>query len=284
MSSSGPDKVSVRVEVVVEGGKATSVETQTQDKAVLALSYITFPQPCPPKDTWIVQQSNGTNYIQAWGGSPTINNKLPSKVWALAYSMPGVSTLTHPTPDNGAISVTPTENGQWSFMQTENNPVPGANCDGNACGSGGANNSTLIVWWDYGTPGSPNYAHVESTPFHGYCPGSGMGAFASKPTTVSVGSYHLATALHATFTGVLAKLGTVLLSWNGVSWAGESSAGGGLVLSLQCHDSIFQLMAAGPGTIFIVAGKPKLCPRFSWSAEGVARGALAGHFTVTIVE
>lgn len=291
MSNSGQDKVTVHVKVVVEGGRAASVETQSQDGLKLQTQGglkllqmgISYPAPCPT-DTTIVSQSGGVNYIEAWGDAPSVNGKLPWQVWALAYNSTGVSTLQHPKPDVGAVNTTPDPStGHWSFLQVDNNPVPGAACDGTPCSSGGSNNSTFLVWYDYGSPSSPNYS-VGSTIFHGYCPGSGGAAFAFKPATLVVGSHHLAITLHATFTGALAQLGTVALIWNGVSWVGESAAGGGLVLSLLHHDGAFQLMSAGPGTAFIVAGKPKLCPRFSWTADGMARGALAGHFTVTIVE
>jgi len=283
MSHSGQDRVTVRVEVVVEGGRTSSIQTQSGEERLLPFGNITFPQPCPPSDTPIVRQSSGVNYIEAWGDSPTISGKLPRKVWALAYSVTGVSTSMHPAPETGAVSTTPTANGHWSFLQADNNPVPGAACEGTPCSSVGRNNSTLLVWWDYGTPSSPNYAVVESTGFHGYCPGS-SGAGMATAGAVAVGSFHLPTTLHAAFTGALAKLGTVALTWNGVSWVGESSAGGGCVLSLLGHGSAFQLLAAGPGTAFIVAGLPKSCQRFHWSAEGAAWGTLAGPFAVTVLE
>ena len=292
MSSPGEDKVTVRVEVVVEGGRAsveagkpTSVETKAIESHHLPLSSITHPSPCPT-DTPIVRQTDGVKYIEAWGDAQSMNGKYPWKVWALAYPMTGVTTAMHPTPDmaNGAVSTGCSAiNGHWAFLLVNNNPVPGANCDGTPCASGGSNNSTFLVWYDYGTPSSPNYS-ASATPFHGYCPGSGKSDLASMSGAVAVGSFHLATTLHATFTGALAKLGTVALTWNGVSWAGESSAGGGSILSLLCHDGTFQLMSAGPGTAFIVAGQPRSCQRFFWAAEGTAQGALAGRFGVTLTE
>lgn len=283
MSNSGQDKVTVRVEVVIEAGQASSVEAHSLAGPIHRSDDITAPQPCP-RDTPIVLQMGGKNYIEAWGGSPTINGKLPWKVWALAYPMTGVSTAMHPKPDTGAISTTPTATGQWSFLKADNKAVPNANCDKTPCSSGGSNNSTLLIWWDYGTPSAPSYANVESRPFHGYCPGSGVAGRGATAGAVAVGSHHLATTLRATFTGALAKLGTVGLTWNGVSWAGESSVGGGSVLSFLCHDETFQLMAAGPGAAFIVAGLPKTCQPFYWTAEGKAHGALNGPFGVTIVE
>lgn len=125
MSNSGQDRVTVRVEVVVEGGRSSTIALQSGERRTRLLDYITYPQPSP-SNTTVVRQSSGVYYIEAWGESPTNNGSLPSKVWALAYNTPGVSTLKHTTPDTGAVSTTPTLSGHWSFLNSDSNPVPGA--------------------------------------------------------------------------------------------------------------------------------------------------------------
>jgi hypothetical protein len=82
----------------------------------------------------------------------------------------------------------------------------------------------------------------------------------------------------------LARLGNVVLQWNGVSWVGQTAGHGGCILSFQCNDSVCQLLASGPAATFVAAGKPTSFKPFHWSASGTAFGALAGDFTVQITE
>jgi hypothetical protein len=133
------------------------------------------------------------------------------------------------------------------------------------------------VWYDFG---DGSYPQSDYTPFHTYQPSSSGGAGGGVLALAAAGP----ALLYATFTGALAKLGTVILTWNGVSWVGESPAGGGCVLSLLGQGGAFQLMAAGPGAAFIVAGQPTVPPQFHWAAQGKALGALSGPFGVTITE
>jgi hypothetical protein len=269
-------KVTVRVEVVVEGGQATPLV-----KTFLKERNVQYPQPSPADTP--VRQSGGVNYINAGGGSTVVLGHYPSVVYAMAYP----NTTTDPndpanaTPPAGAVSDNTLADGTWSFTQAKGNQVPGAKCDGT---SGAPNNSTLLVWYDYG--GSPHQYTVEAMYFHGYCPaGSGSGpGLGAEARTVRVGCELLSTTLHATFTGALSALRTVKLAWNGASWVGETAGGGGSVLSFLWHDPVFQLLSAGPGTAFVVAGRPGSFHPFHWSAAGTALGASAGPFGVTITE
>jgi hypothetical protein len=283
MSNPSQNKVTVRVEVVVEGGGVPTVVTSPSAHLLPPYDFISFPQSAPTS-TPIIRQSGGMNYIEAGGTSPRSNSNYPNKVWALAYSNPNVTTAGHQTPDiaGGAVNTTPDPStGYWSFLQSNNNAVPGAFCAGSPCPPDGDDNSSLLIWWEYDSSSGVTYSS-ESRPFYGYCPGSGSGS-ASVPATVALGSRHVATTLHASFTGALTRLGTVILTWNGVSWAGLSS-GCEAVLSFLGQGGAFQLLSAGPGTSFIVAAQTRPGPRFSWTAQGMAQGALAGHFGVTIVE
>ncbi|MGH7174477.1 MAG: hypothetical protein ACRELG_29780 [Gemmataceae bacterium] len=288
MSNPSQNKVTVRVEVVVEGGGASTVMMSPPARQLSHYDFISIPQPAPTS-TPIVSQSAGVNYIEATGTSPlSSDGSPPNKVWALAYPNPNVTTTGHKTPDfaGGAVSMKPDpDTWYWHFLQSDdNNVVPGAFCAGSPCPPDGDDNSTLLVWWEYDTPSGPTYTPGVRH-FYGYCPGSSSGSgAATMPATVAFGSRRLATTLHATFTRALAKLGTVTLAWNGVSWAGDSSVGGGCVLSLLSRDETLQLMSAGPGATFILAAPSGPGQPFSWTAEGSAHGALSGGFGVIIVE
>jgi hypothetical protein len=275
-----PNKVTVRVEVVVEGAGAAPVVTVQKERP--PFRAIDSPQPSPADTP--VTQVGGVNYIAASGGSQVIANHFPRRVWALAYSNPNEDPLDHPFPDPGAVSDTPGGGGAWSFSAAKGNLVPGAACDPV---SGGPNNSTLIVWFDYGSASSPDYAVVASTPFHGYCPASGLSGATSGvsgPGFALLSARLRATVLHATFTGALAPLGTVTLRWNGAAWVGVSTHCGGAALSFLGLETACHLVSAGPGTAFVVAGPPGSFHPFHWSAAGTAVGAVAGRFQVTITE
>lgn len=276
MSNSRQDRLTVRVEVVVEGGRSTTIATPFAEGRAWYGHFITYPYSYS-SNTPVVCQRSGVYYIEAWGESPS-DHPLPAKVWAYAYQPAGVSTTAHPDPDPKAVWTKPTSTGHWSFHLSDNNPVPGAANPESA--SGGSNNSTLLVWWDDGNM----IYNRDNRDFYSYNPGSIPECPTTMGCTYAVGSPHVPATLHATFTGALAKLGNVRLNWNGVSWVGESPLGGGCVLSLLGHGGAFQLMAAGPGAAFIVGGQPKVPPRFHWVAEGKAMGALSGPFGVTITE
>ncbi|HEY7313849.1 MAG TPA: hypothetical protein VH643_31150 [Gemmataceae bacterium] len=285
MSNPGQDKVTVRVEVVIEGGRTSSVEMRSSGRLKGTYGYIKYPTSASD-NTPIVRQTGGKNYIEAYGDSPMYYGAYPSRVWALAYPTKDVDPAAHPKPDGDALSTfIDKSTGNWSFLlrQSQNNPVPNANCCATPCPLEGDDNSTLLVWWDCSTSSSMDIRHVEAKHFYGYCPGSGGWGLPFTPGRVAVGSQHLPRTLHATFTEALAKLGRVTLTWNGVRWVGESIAGGSLV-SLLCHDGMFELMSAGPGAAFIVAGQPTVHPRFHWSVKGTALGTLSGHFGVTLTE
>ncbi len=283
MTKPGEGKVTVRVEVVVEGAGGapvrTVVEVTQPTGPIIKQAQIDSPRPAPADTP--VYSVNGNRVIEASGTSPQVGGSFPQKVWALAFCGLTVTPQQFPTPPQGAVSDTPLSDGSYSFTRAKGNAVPGACCDGTPGSSGAPNNSTLIVWFDFG--GGPSSFATASTPFHGYCPGSGSGpALGSGP--VVVGSQVVPALLHATFTGALAVLGSVALAWDGVSWVGETHHRGGAVLSLLGREATFQLQATGPATTFVVAAKPRSFRPFHWSARGQALGALAGKFEVTLLE
>lgn len=269
MTTPCPNRITVRVEVAIDGCQATVVQSEERHHPNLFdLANPSFGGNTP------VTIVGGVKYVSASGTAPIASGKYPATATALAYDTAGVSSSVHQTPEGGSVTVNVNQfTGAWSLPS-----VPGANCDGV---DGGPNNSTLIVWYNYGTPSSPVYSNVAASSFHGYCPGQPMmmihtPEFASGPK---------ATTLHATFTGSLSALHSVKLVWNGVSWVGEATAGGGCVLIFQCNNNVYQLMSAGPGTAFVVAGRSGGCATsFVWNAAGSALGSLSGPFGVTITE
>jgi hypothetical protein len=284
MTRPDESRVTVRVEVVVEGpGHEPRVTTfaepgpHAERKRFFTPFRIIFPTPSTlslPSNTPVFP-FGGKQCIEASGTALTHQGSFPGRVRAKAYPDPNLDPTGSgfQVPPSDAATDVPLSDGSWSFTQAKGNPVPGAACDGV---SGGPNNSTLVVWYDFGS-GVP--CSIESTPFHGYCPGgsggsgSGSGGFGSPPTL-----------LHATFTGALATLGTVALAGNGASWLGVSSACGGSLLAFLSDGSSYTLLSAGPGVLFAVSKVPDSTGPFNWSASGTALGSCGGSFTVTITE
>jgi hypothetical protein len=198
--------------------------------------------------------------------------KYPTVVKALAYP----NTTTTPmqsgmgTPPANAVQGTLSGDGStWSFSL-----VPGAAAPESTLGTG--DNSTLIVWFDYGDGTWPQNLY---TAFHTYRPPSG--GFGSWEESSEGGEPGL---LHATFTGSLASLGTLHLTREGGKWAGEPTAGGGCTLAFFCVNGVYYLVSTGPGIHFVVSGTPSSLAPFCWSATGAAIGACAGTFGVTLTE
>jgi hypothetical protein len=282
MKKPADNKVNVHVEVLVSGAGATPVRTTVNVECparsvIKSFRQIDKPQPSPANTPLCKVGPNLC--VEASGKSDQVSGSFATTVFALAFCGTDVTTQQFPQPPLGVVSDIPDpDTGAWSFNVAKGNAVPGACCDGI---SGGPNNSTLIVWYQFDD--DPPTFSADSTPFHGYCPGSGSGSPGGIGKVV-VGSQVLPAALHATFTGALSPLGTVALAWNGVSWVGKSSHAGGLVLSLTCRDAAFQLHATGPCTTFVVAGKPSSLRPFHWSVRGQAIGTLAGAFELTVLE
>lgn len=280
MTTSGEGKVIVRVEVVIEGlGAAAKVTTSEAAYAaalgpprrtlperdlIKPLAIDSFPPNVP---VYII---DGQNCIEASGTSPLVGGAYAQMVQAIAYPKPDVTPPA--TPPAGAVTDMPAGNKNWSFTRVKGNPVPGATYDNIL---DGPDNSTFAVWYFYNSS-SPSESEFSS--FHGYIASS---ASASQ-LAIAHGTAGPA-VLHAVFTGALGALGTVTLTWNGVSWAGVSS-NGSAVLSFRGHGRAFELLSAGPATAFIAAAQPSSLQPFSWAVEGAAQGALAGHFRVTITE
>jgi hypothetical protein len=271
-----PSKVTVRVEVVVEGGQAAPVVTTYEGVRPLPRALlIERPQPSPA-DTPVLLAGSMT-LIEASGTSQLMLGHLPRLVWAKAFPTVYVDVSQHQTPDAGAVQDTPLSDGSWSFTQAKGNAVPGAAFDSTPHGP---NNSTLLVWFDFG--GSPPVFSVEGTPFHGFR-AAGSGGFA--PGWVKVASSRLpAATLHASFRGSAGDLGDVKLHWNGTSWVGMTQRCGGALLSLVWAEPNCHLLAAGPGVSFAVAGPPDSLDPFHWRASGTASGELAGPFEVVVTE
>ena len=87
MAEPSTNKVTVRVEVVVEGvagAPSVTVGKETQGKLKPPFRAIVSPQPYPPSRTPVVR-SGGVNYVGANGGSQVINGQFPRRVCALAF-------------------------------------------------------------------------------------------------------------------------------------------------------------------------------------------------------
>lgn len=265
---SAENKVTVRVEVVIEGaGESARVTTTGQRSredrtAGYKQQYkIDYPLPNANASVTVV---GGKNCISAGGSSPVMGSSYAHTVWAIAYPTAGAGVPDQPPA--GAVSDAPGGDGSWSFNVAKGNAVPGAATNGGM----GVNNSTLAVWYEF----NGAYPQVSSLSFHGYLPGLENG-LASHAPRIEV--------LHASFRDSLEKLGAISLRWNGAGWVGRSEDGG-CILSLQSQGSVYQLMAIGPATSFIVAGSPKKLQPFYWSDEGRAVGPLSGSFAFLITE
>ena len=288
-------KVSVHVDVFVDGAKVTTPpRRQSLSQAVFSFVPFSIVQPTTAGDTPVIR-SAGINYIEASGASLFTFGHYPLNVYAKAFPQPNISPADPANweppfnPDGSvgptAVSTVPNADGTWAFRAGNTPPgnaVPGAFADSTP---NGAVNSTLLVWYEYGITfdgGQFQYVYsVERANFHGYIPG-GSG---SMPVAFAATPAHLpAMKLVASFTGALSALGSVNLSWNGASWVGTSSHGGGSVLSLSHVDHVYQLLCAGPAASFIVAGSATSFRPFGWGATGTAVGHLHGSFKVTITE
>lgn len=256
---SSDNKVIVRVEVVIEEAGESARVTSIERSGQAALSHgglipLVISNPSPGSNVPVTV--NGC--IACNGQSPFKNSAYATTVYAKVYPNPNANPPATPPAD--ALSGTPGATGSWSF-----NTVPLASTQGNSP------NSTLAVWYLF----ADGTYQMEKVVFHGYM----LGPFECG----NLPPFGASATLHATFTGALAKWGTVCLTWNGVTWAGEST-GGGCLLVLACHGEVFQLMSAGPDTSFLAAKPVQSRRPFTWSADGKALGKLAGPFAVTIVE
>jgi hypothetical protein len=288
MTKPNESRVTVRVEVVVEGAgeapRVTTIAVPSPGQSVRPRLPLEIHRPVPsslgvPANTPVFA-FGGKSCIDANGTAWTVFGSFPGKVWAKVYPDPNLNPNQSgfAVPPGDAVCDTPLGDGSWSFTQAKGNPVPGAVCDGI---SGGPNNCTLVVWYDFGS-GIP--CSIESTPFHGYCPGgSGASGSVSGMSGAGLGA-HLPATLHATFTGALAALGTVSLAWNGATWLGLSGASGGALLAFLGNGSTYTMLSAGPGALFAVSGTPCSLAPFTWSAFGKALGSSSGAFDVTITE
>jgi hypothetical protein len=270
MAGSGDNKVTVRVEVVVEGAGPVPVLTTVERPCDRKRPYDIITPQTHPSDTTVTPRGS-LNYVSASGHSALVSGNYAKIVWAMAYPDPTVQSAQHLAPPDGAPHDTPsTDDGSWSFTQAKGNLVPGAKADNIVQG---ADNSTLLVWYDF--DGTGTSYQMDRTIFHGYLATKGTSLSSCRPR---------ATTLHATFTGALAGLGTVPLHWNGASWVGVSSHCGGSVLSFLWGEPVCHFVSSGPGTTFVLAEAPGAHPHFTWSAAGTAFGSLAGPFRVTLTE
>lgn len=274
MAQPNENRVTVHVTVVVEGGQAGVVMEAAPKIVPPRQLFRAIDYPLSGQDTPVTACS-GMYCTPAHGTAPLSSgtSQYPYTAWALAYPSTSVIPTQHPQPDPGAVSTLVNRStGAWNFSQ-----VPGAKCEAKPAG---IDNSTLMVWYDYNPPssGPPHFANTDLITFPGKCPASGGGV------PLLAYAIHPSETLYATFTGKLASLGTVTLKWNGAGWVGHSSGERAAVFSFLDYAGTFQLLGTGPGTAFVVAGRPRAARPFSWTAHGEAFGPLAGVFEVTIVE
>jgi hypothetical protein len=272
MTRPGETRVTVHVEVVVEGQGEPRVTTVTAPSPHLlkhAIKPLLIKVPAGGSSI-AVFPFGGNLCIEASGTALTLQGSFPGKVYAKVFPDPNLDPL-HASgfatpPADAAVDTPDPSDGSWSFTKAKGNPVPGAVCNG----SGSGNNDTLVVWYDFG---SGTACSIEFSPFYGYCVSGGLGS-APQPGPLS-----------ATFSGALASLGTVALAYNGVSWMGVSGACGGALLAFLGDGTNYTLMAAGPGVLFAVSNPADSPDPFSWSGSGTAMGSsCAGSFNVTITE
>jgi hypothetical protein len=277
MTRANDNSVNVHINVVIDGVRMPQppemVKLPIQQRLGLGSLLIQVP-PSSTSPSPANTPDDGNGCIAANGTSPY---PWTQTVWGLAYNN---LTPVYPTSTKSGYAVQGTlhSDGSWSFSAAAGNLIPGALFDSQF---NGPDNSTLVIWYQYQL-GTTLVWGYESGYFHGYRPGgsgsgSAIAAIAAHPRIT-------ARTLHAGFTRGLARLGSVALQWNGVSWAGQAAGHGGCILSLQCSDSICQLVAGGPAAAFIVAGRPNSLTPFHWSATGTALGTLAGDFAVQITE
>jgi hypothetical protein len=291
MAQSSDSKVTVRVEVIVDGVREKSEGHEPGPR----VKPFQITSPTPGTDTPVRQAAGGINFISAKGQKLSPSNKPARVVWARVYPAPNQPQGQRP--DCGAISFCPDPagDGSWFFDAAHGNELPGATCDAVPAAMGGRDNNTLQVWYDYDD--STPYDR-DATNFHGFCPGpggggSGSGSGLSGSTSGLSGSDSglvrstsrlLPATLLATFAGALAPLGSVPLLWNGAGWVGTIPQGGGAILSLLDFNPNFALLSVGPGVAFSVGGAPDSVAPFHWSAQGAALGPYPGPFTVTVTE
>jgi hypothetical protein len=277
MTRANDNRVRININVVVDGVRMPQPHELAQQRGhpEFGLGILLIDQ--PPSSTATSPANtldDGNGCIAANGTSPYASTQA---VWGLAYNnlAPVYPTSTR---SPSAVQGTLYSDGSWSFSAAAGNLVPGALFDSNF---NGPDNSTLVIWYQYQS-GTTLVWGYEPGHFHGYRPGgSGSGpGIAAIPAHPRI----KARTLHAGFTRGLARLGSVALKWDGVSWVGQSSDHGGCILSFQCNDSVCQLQAGGPAVAFIAAGRPNSFKPFHWSATGTAFGALTGDFAVQITE
>ena len=224
MENCNANRVTVRIEVVIEGTGEVSRRTTVEEPSRASMTAdrirpleIVLPVPASsgvPADTPVYVIS-GRNCVEASGYVLTLMGSNPARVWAMAFPSP---------------TIDPTHSGFGT-------PPPGA-CVGHSLGgwivvflpSKGQSGARSGLGWH---PGRAQQQHprrvvrfrrqspfckIESTPFHGYMAGSGSGA--SAPGLACGGivlSSHRSMTFHATFSGGLASLGTVPITWNGAT-------------------------------------------------------------------
>jgi hypothetical protein len=267
MSDSRQNRVTVRVEVVVDGATTTVQAGHINHR-------IYTPKPSLQTPNTPVRIAGGLKYVESTGQKLSTNGDPAFVVRAQAYPSVLTDVLTnaaYDTPPVGAATDIPLDDGSWSFTVAKSNDVPGAACDDV---DGGPDNSTIIVW--YAFPGQTAYSR-EFTAFHGYCPaGSGSGSH--------VGPASLPMTLFANFTGDLAALGTVTLTFNGTSWLGVASGLGGFFLTFFFGDPDCTLTGmGGPGSFVVTRAATSLNP-FFWAGEGSIDGFGAGLFGVNLTQ
>jgi hypothetical protein len=173
---------------------------------------------------------------------------------------------------------------------------------GACCGSPGDVLYGTITFGDEGDPAPAGglcggfYCYlVVETPCDG--DGSGGGGGGGGGGTIETSCCPdrlLPTTFHATFSGSLAALGSVTLTFTGVSsWAGHGGSACGDdgdhdLMTFTCIGATFQLTHPGGGssggTMFSAVASVESCTPFLWRGSGTASGVCGGAWAVTITE
>jgi hypothetical protein len=219
---------------------------------------------------------NGSHVIEACGTCPprSGSGSMPSRVWARAYPDPTVAAAAsggasgYAAPPSGAVSVVPDSSGNWSFLRSAGKAIAESAYN---TSPPGANNSSLVVWYQYG--GSSHYG-IEATAYYGFLStGSGSG-----PCT-----HPFPTPLTVTFLGELASLGSVTLTWDGTGWTASVPNQPREILFLRLGRE-YRLLLVGPEGVIAATGQQACHTPFVWSGEGTTGGGDRCASRVTVTE
>src|SRR5579872_5003126 len=156
MSPESNKKINIRVDISIEGFSGTPT-LELGNLPNINPRALDITSPVATSGDWPVTITSIGNMISATG----IHSPGYRAVWALAYPSTKINPAQHPTPDAGAVTFPPNQDGSWSYVF-----IPGAACDNKV---GGPVNSTLLVWYDLGGASGPVWdSQVDMSTFHGF--------------------------------------------------------------------------------------------------------------------